>query len=52
MLNREKGSPPLYYQLKEVLKQEIEEEKYKKGDRAAAAGEVRSKPRYSTPGSQ
>lgn len=32
MLNREKGSPPLYYQLKEVLKQEIEEEKYKKGD--------------------
>lgn len=32
MLNREKGSPPLYHQLKEVLKQEIEEEKYKKGD--------------------
>ena len=32
MLNREKGSPPRYYQLKDVLKQEIEEEKYKKGD--------------------
>lgn len=32
MLNREKGAPPLYHQLKEVLKQAIEEEKYKKGD--------------------
>lgn len=32
MLNREKGAPPLYHQLKEILKQEIEEEKYKKGD--------------------
>lgn len=32
MLSREKGAPPLYYQLKEVLKQEIEEKKYKKGD--------------------
>lgn len=31
MLNREKGTPPLYHQLKEILKQEIEEEKYKRG---------------------
>lgn len=32
MLNREKGAPPLYYQLMEELKEQIENEKYKRGD--------------------
>ncbi|MEG0368980.1 MAG: GntR family transcriptional regulator, partial [Hungatella sp.] len=32
VLSREKGAPPLYFQLREELKEEIEEEKYKKGD--------------------
>lgn len=32
MLNREKGSPPLYFQLKEELKNQIEDGKFKKGD--------------------
>lgn len=32
MLNREKGAAPLYYQLKEILKEQIENEQYKKGD--------------------
>lgn len=32
MLSREKGAQPLYFQLKEELKEQIESEKFKKGD--------------------
>ena len=32
MLKREKGAPPLYYQLMEELKEQIENEEYKQGD--------------------
>lgn len=32
MLKREKGAPPLYFQLMEELKEQIENEKYKRGD--------------------
>ena len=43
MLNREKGTPPLYYQLKEKLKEQIEAEEFKKGDTFLSEKELQEK---------
>lgn len=43
MLSREKGSPPLYYQLKEELKEQIEAEKFKKGELFLSEKELQEK---------